>query len=104
MRLFYRNDGYVIVDRLTDLATGLPVNDATLTLSLRDQQRNLVTDADAISMAYQTGSDGTYLGLVPYTVQTTVGTVVYATIVSSNYPGVRFEDVPIDIVKRTGVA
>ena len=103
MKLFWRNDGYVIIDGLSDFATGLFVNDATLTLALKDQQGQAITGATAISMTYKTDSDGTYLALVPYTVQLTSGTQVLATVTCANYPGIRFDAIPIDIVKRTGV-
>lgn len=103
MRLFWRNDNYVLLEGLRDAATGEFVNDAMLTLSIKDENRATISGASAISFTYIAASDGRYKALVPATVQLTIGTVVKGTITCSNY-GLRYDDVPIDIEKRSGLS
>ncbi len=69
---FYKaNDNLVELENLKNHATGAYINDATVTMTLKDQSGSAVTGATGLSMAYVTGSNGTYRATIPYTISCT---------------------------------
>jgi hypothetical protein len=101
VRIFWKNDNYILLEGLRDAATGEFVNDAVLTLDVMDANRLPLSGATGISMDYIAGSNGRYKGLIDDSVQTTIGTKVYVTITCSNY-GCRWDEIPVDVEKRSG--
>lgn len=86
--IFINSDNAVYVRglRADNAASGVTIDDATVTLSLHLTEAaaaagtSPVTGASSISMTYVTDSNGDYRGVLPYSVTLTLGDVYWVRI------------------------
>lgn len=88
--LYVGNDLRVRWDRMTDELTGLYINDATVSFTLKDSTGIAVTGANAVSMPYVTSSNGRYQAKLAGTVSLTNGARYYLEISASSAGRVGF--------------
>lgn len=70
----YQGDAYATVTALKDTATGVFVNDATVTVTLLKKNGTPVTGAIDLPAAYVASSQGMYRATIPRTAAVTLGT------------------------------
>jgi hypothetical protein len=89
--LYVGNDSVLAIDLRNDL-TGADINDATVTVRLRD---SMGTDVDGETwpknLAYVAGSGGIYRVTLPYSLEITPGGRYFAVIVADAGAGLRAE-------------
>lgn len=78
LTIYIDNDNDVLWQFMAREATGSFINDATVTMSLfapdvDPDTGTPVTGAANLAMTYQTGSNGFYLGVLPYSLALTAG-------------------------------
>lgn len=100
-QLYLENDNYIVIRGLRNAVTGAFITNAIFTGVLKDATKKVIAGASSISFDYTAGSEGDYRGLVAASVNLTGLTIAYATITCSNY-GIRFDDVPLQMLRREG--
>ena len=66
LTIFRFNNNTVFWEFMDLASDGSYVNDATVTMTLKDADDANVTGAVALTMPYVTGSNGQYQGVIPY--------------------------------------
>ena len=99
--IFLGNSGYVELGKLLNPVTSTYANTATVTAAISSLSGTVI---ETINMAYVTGSDGKYLGSIPYTAAVVAGTSYKLRIVA-NQSGLVFDETTQVIAKiRTNTA
>lgn len=86
--LFILNDNDAILDKLHD-GTSF-VNNATVTLTLKDKNGTTVVGVDGVALSYVAGSDGKYKATIASTV-TLINKEIYTGIFTGTSPSGNFE-------------
>ncbi len=86
------------MDRATDDAY---VNDASVTMTLKDSTGAAVTGATSLTMSYVSGSKGKYQGVIPYTVSLTAGSAYTLEITADSGTRHGFITLDVEVVNRT---
>lgn len=79
----------VTVDRVYNVSTEAYINNATVTMTLKDLSLNAVSGASNLSLTYVTGSNGKYQGTIPSTVTLTDGATYYLDITITSSTTIR---------------
>lgn len=72
--LFLESDNLIEVDELKFAADGTFVNDATVTMTLKDIDGNVLANALNVTLSYVLSSNGKYQGILDSTVPLVLGT------------------------------
>lgn len=100
----YRNNDNLVQNPtpMTRSSDGAYVNDATVTMTLKDSAGAAVSGASGLSLTYVTDSNGRYQGTLPYTLSLTAGEDYTLEITGTTGSGVRaFWVLDVDVVNRT---
>lgn len=101
---YYQNNDNLVVNptpmRLA--SSGAYINDATVTMTLKDSAGASVSGATGLSLTYVTDSNGLYQGTLPYTLSLTAGES-YTLEITGTKAGVAraFWTLSVDVVDRT---
>ena len=88
--LYVDNDMVLQIDDLKDEIAGEAINNATVTVTLSDEQGNEVLGAQwPLSLVHVATSNGAYRVTLPYTLEVTPGARYVATVVADAGPGLR---------------
>ena len=83
--LFVKNDNDVFLKGMRNPEDNSYVNDAVLTFTVYDDDCNVMSGADGVSMSYVAASNGVYRGVLESSVDLIPGKFYNVVIVSSNY-------------------
>lgn len=83
--IYISNDNDIVVEGLCLASDGSFVNDATLTVTLKDSNNANVTDAVDLNVTYVSASNGNYRGTIPAAVSLTESAEYTAIVSASNY-------------------
>lgn len=101
---YYQNNDNLVTNPTPMIlsATGAYINDATVTMTLKDSVGASVSGATGLSLTYVTDSNGTYQGTLPYTLTLTAGES-YTLEITGTKSGVAraFWVLDVDVVNRT---
>jgi hypothetical protein len=100
----YRNNDNLVQNPtpMTLSSDGSYVNDATVTMTLKDSGGTPVSGASSLSLTYVTGSNGRYQGTLPYTLTLTAGAEYTLEITGTSGSGARaFWVLEVDVVNRS---
>lgn len=82
-------------------STGAYVNDATVTMTLKDSTGSGVSGASSLTLGYVADSNGLYQGTIPYTVSLTAGAVYTLEITGTSGSNHAFWVLSVSVVNRT---
>lgn len=68
LKLYCQNDNLVTWDKMKSSASNAYVNDATVTMTLKDSAGDPMLGATDVALVYVTDSDGKYQGVIDSTV------------------------------------
>jgi len=94
MNISISSDNLVQVDELTNEQTDAYVNDATITMTLRNSSLTAISGAEDLSVGYVAASDGRYQGLLPDTLTLTAGSQYYLDVSITSGSLKRFDRIP----------
>ena len=99
----YRNNDNLVENPtpMTRASTGAYVNDASVTMTLKDANGDAVSGASSLSLTYVTDSNGRYQGTIPYTVSLTAGAVYTLEITGTSGSTRAFWTLSVSVVNRT---
>lgn len=86
---------------MTRSSSGAYVNDATVTMTLKDSSDVAVSGASALPMSYVTDSNGLYQGTLPNTLSLTAGATYTLEISATSGSTVAFWAISVSVVNRT---
>lgn len=100
--LYRNNDQLIELIGLKDAATGSYINDATVTVTLKDIEGNTVTgQAWPAPMLYVAASQGDYQAILEDTLELTIGEFYVAEISATKGTLKAFWELPMQAHKRT---
>lgn len=82
-------------------STGAYVNDASVTMTLKDSAGAAVTGATSLTLSYVTDSNGLYAGTVPFSVSLTAGAVYTLEITGTSGSVRAFWKLSVSVVDRS---
>jgi len=88
------SDNLIRVDELTNEATDEYVNDATVTMTLRDSDLEVVSGAQSLSLTYVAASNGRYHGALPDTLSLTAGSLYFLDVTTVSGSITRLDRIP----------
>lgn len=88
------SDNLVEVDGLKNEKTDQYVNDATITMVLRDSAMEIISGEEALSFSYVQSSDGRYYGTLPNSIVLTSGSRYFLELTCTSEGSVRFDLIP----------
>jgi hypothetical protein len=83
MILYVGSDTLITIDKLRNERTGLYLNSASVHVTVRDSDLEVVTGADRIALEHVADSDGKYQGIIPNTLALTPEATYYLDVTSS---------------------
>lgn len=100
---FLSNTNVIILDELTLASTGAYINDATVTVTIKDENDTELTgETWPLTMSYVTGSDGKYAGAVSSSVSVSAGDLLSCEVTATSGGNTGFWDAPLRVKARTG--
>jgi hypothetical protein len=80
--LYYQNETVVELTGLTNVVSGLPIDDAAVEITVTDRSGNEILGASwPLAMASLVNGEGDYRGFLPAALETTVGQRLWANVV-----------------------
>ena len=86
---------------MTRSSTGAYVNDASVTMTLKDSNGDAVVGASALSLAYVSDSNGRYQGTLPSSLTLTAGATYTLEITATSGSTTAFWTLSVNVVNRS---